>query len=110
MELHSKDFESKKDYHQTRKQLVSVGHELLYHDNKKAVFKSNAIHLNACPAYLQLSNPLLSNEIKKMWVVVKSNDCYKIIQTNEYSELFNNTEYGTVIFAEDNKSFTVYLN
>lgn len=47
MELLAKDFSTKRDYHNKRKQLVAEGYVVVESDNTKTVFKAKTFDLNA---------------------------------------------------------------
>lgn len=105
MELHSKDFSSKKDYHNKRRELVSNGHIVAHSNGVMTKFhpKPHAVNEFMCiddqPDY------------EWKWVVLPSRSGIQVFQATKYQQEYTVCEeqFGKVEVSPDKKTITVHL-
>ena len=108
MELYSKDFGSKRDYHNKRRELVSSGHVVAHSSGAMTKFhpKPHAV----CMMSLDEGN---CEDLGWKWVVlVRKSGYLEVYQVNKYQPEYDVCEqvFGKVEISSDKKTVTVHLN
>ena len=105
MELQSKDFSSKREYHNKRRELVSQGHVVSHSNGSMTKFHPKP-HATMC---------MLDDEQEDLglkWVVVKRKSGYlEVYQATKYQPEYDECEqaFGKVEISSDKKTVTLHL-
>ncbi len=109
MELRSKDFSSKKDYHNKRRELVSQGHVVAHSNGAMTKFHPR-------PHAMRMIDMMDGNSCEDLcwkWVVVERKSGYlEVYQATKYQPEYNECEqaFGRVEVSGDKKTVTLHLN
>ena len=106
MELHSKDFGSKREYHNKRRELVSNGHVVAHSNGAMTRFhpKPHAMcMMDVMDTY---------EDLGWKWVVVERKSGYlEVYQATKYQPEYNECEqvFGKVEVSGDKKTVTLHI-
>ena len=105
MELHSKDFSSKKDYHNKRRELVANGHNIAHSNGVMTKFHPKP---HAVSEYMSLDD---QPDYAWKWVVLPSRSGIQVFQASKYMQEYTVCEeqFGKVEVSPDRKTITVHL-
>ena len=106
MELHSKDFGSKRDYHNKRRELVSQGHIVAHSNGGMTKFHPKP------HAMCMMDNDDSCEDLCWKWVVVERKSGYlEVYQATKYQPEYNECEqlFGKVEISSDKKTVTLHL-
>ena len=106
MELYSKDFGSKREYHNKKRELVSKGH-VVAHSNG-IVTKFHPKPSSECIEYgMDGEEP----DYAWKWVVLPSRSGIQVFQATKYQQEYTacEQEFGKVEVSPDKKTFTIHL-
>jgi hypothetical protein len=107
MELHSKDFGSKRDYHNKRRELVNGGHVVAHSSGTMTKFHPKP-HITCMMGLDDNSGP----DLGWKWVVVaKKRDYLEVYQATKYQPEYDACEqaFGKVEVSGDKKTITLHL-
>ena len=106
MELHSKDFGSKRDYHNKRRELVSNGHIVAHSNNVMTKFHPKP-HAMCMMDMMGDDQP----DLGWKWVVLPSRSGIEVFQATKYQQEYTVCEqqFGKVEVSPDRKTFTIHL-
>lgn len=105
MELHSKDFESKREYHNKRRELVSNGHIVAHSNGAMTKFHPKPHAVNE---FMSLDD---QPDYAWKWVVLPSRSGIQVFQATKYQQEYTVCEqqFGKVEVSPDRKTITVHL-
>lgn len=105
MELHSKDFGTKRDYHNKRRELVSNGHIVAHSTGNMTKFHPKP---HAVSEYMTLDD---QPDYAWKWVVLPSRSGIQVFQASKYQQEYTVCEqqFGKVEVSPDRKTITVHL-
>jgi len=109
MELHSKDFGSRRDYHNKRRELVSQGH-IVAHSNRVMTKFHPKPHATMC--MMSLDDDSCKEDLGWKWVVLQRKKGYlEVYQATKYQPEYDECEqaFGKVEVSSDKKTVTVHL-
>ena len=106
MELHSKDFSSKKDYHNKRRELVSNGHIVAHSNGVMTKFHPKP---HVVSEFMSLDDE--ESDLALKWVVLPSRSGIEVFQATKYQQEYTVCEqqFGKVEVSPDKKTITVHL-
>lgn len=106
MELHSKDFGSKRDYHNKRRELVSNGHIVAHSNNVMTKFHPKP---HAVSEFMSLGDD--QSDLALKWVVLPTRGGIEVTQVTKYEPEYTVCEqqFGKVEVSPDRKTFTIHL-
>ena len=108
MELHSKDFGSKRDYHNKRRELVSNGHVVAHSNGAMTRFHPKP-HITCM---MDMMDEGECEDLGWKWVVVsRRSDYLEVYQATKYQPEYNECEqaFGKVEVSGDKKTITIHL-
>lgn len=106
MELHSKDFSSKREYHNKRRELVSNGHVVAHSNGVMTKFHPKP---HTVSAFMSLDDE--QSDLALKWVVLPSRSGIEVFQATKYQQEYTVCEqqFGKVEVSPDRKTITVHL-
>lgn len=106
MELHSKDFGTKRDYHNKRRELVSNGHIVAHSSGTMTKFHPKP---HVVSAFMSLGDE--GSDLALKWVVLPSRSGIEVFQATKYQQEYTVCEqqFGKVEVSPDRKTITVHL-
>ena len=110
MELHSKDFGSKREYHNKRRELVSSGHAVAHSNGVMTRFHPKP---HAMCMMDMMDDQHSREDLCWKWVVVARKSGYlEVYQATKYQPEYNECEqvFGKVEISGDKKTVTLHLN
>lgn len=109
MELHSKDFGSKREYHNKRRELVSDGHVVAHSNGAMTKFHPKP-HAMCMMDFLDDNG---GQHLEQKWVVLRrKSDYFEVYRACKNEQEYNVCEqyYGKVEVSGDKKTITLHLN
>lgn len=106
MELHSKDFVSKRNYHNKRRELVSNGHIVAHSNSVMTKFHPKP---HAVSEFMSLDDE--EPDLAWKWVVLPSRSGIQVFQATKYQQEYTVCEqqFGKVEVSGDKKTVTIHL-
>jgi len=107
MELHSKDFGSKRDYHNKRRELVSSGHVVAHSNGAMTKFHPKP---HVVSEYMTMGDDQPDYAWK--WVVLTNRPSHmEVYQVSKYQPEYTACEqaFGRVEVSPDKKTVTIHL-
>ena len=104
MELHSKDFSTKRDYHNKRRELVSNGHIVAHSSGTMTKFHPK-------PHAMCMMSLDDGPDLACKWVVLPSRSGIQVFRATKYQQEYTVCEeqFGKVEVSPDRKTITVHL-
>ena len=106
MELHSKDFGSKRDYHNKRRELVSNGHIVAHSNSVMTKFHPKP---HVVSGFMSLDDE--ESDLALKWVVLPTRGGIEVFQATKYQQEYTVCEqqFGKVEVSPDRKTVTIHL-
>ena len=106
MELYSKDFGSKREYHNKKRELVSKGHVIAHSNGIMTKFHPKPS--SECVVYGMDDE---ESDLALKWVVLPSRSGIEVFQATKYQQEYTVCEqqFGKVEVSPDKKTFTIHL-
>jgi len=106
MELHSKDFDTKREYHNKRREFVNSGHVVAHSSGAMTKFHPKP---HAVSSFMSLGDDQPDYAWK--WVVLPSRSGIQVFRATKYQQEYTVCEeqFGKVEVSPDRKTITVHL-